>query len=189
MSDDASSVAMGRLIVVSGLAAAGKTTVGRALAESLPRAVHIDGQAVHAFMVTGAEPYAEPRTSEGLEQMLLRYSGALAVSEVYRLAGYDAVITDNILGTFLGDFIDLAGAGLVYLVMLDPDAETISTRDELRGGPRASDPVTVEALREMLQTQTRRVGLWLDTSAMTVDETVVEVLARLDEALVDVAEG
>jgi hypothetical protein len=37
---------------------------------------------------------------------------------------------------------------------------------------------------EEIRSDTRRVGLWLDTTVLTPDETVDAILARLDEATV-----
>lgn len=183
---DLDALGMGRLIVVSGVQAAGKTTVGAGLASALPRAIHVDGDAIHQFVVSGGAEYDEPPTPEALEQLLLRYSGALAVSEVYRLAGFDAVVTDNIFGTFLGDFIDLAAPGPMYLVMLDPDAEAVEEREAGRDEVGYTSTVTVEALMDQVRNHTRRVGLWVDSTNMSPDETIAHVLDRLDEARVDV---
>ena len=39
-------------------------------------------------------------------------------------------------------------------------------------------------LDEEMRTRMPRIGLWLDTSEMTVEETVAEILARTDEAVI-----
>ncbi|WP_329202698.1 AAA family ATPase [Streptomyces sp. NBC_01435] len=44
---------------------------------------------------------------------------------------------------------------------------------------------TVESLDRVLREETPRIGLWLDTSGQTVEESVDAVLAGLDRARVD----
>lgn len=87
---------IGRLFVITGITASGKTTVGHALAARLPRSVHIDGDWVQRFVVSGAVPMDLPPPSGAIEQLRLRYAGAVAAARVYRHAGFDAVVSDNI---------------------------------------------------------------------------------------------
>jgi len=42
----------------------------------------------------------------------------------------------------------------------------------------------IEALDDQLRRHTPHIGLWLDTSEQTVDETVAEILARRSESVV-----
>jgi hypothetical protein len=46
------------------------------------------------------------------------------------------------------------------------------------------DGPSVDDLDRYLRAETPRIGLWLDTSEQTPDETVDEILARRAEALV-----
>jgi hypothetical protein len=49
---------------------------------------------------------------------------------------------------------------------------------------RGYDRWTIGQLDRTLREDTARTGLWLDTSDLTVDAVVDEILARRDEALV-----
>lgn len=174
----------GRLFVVTGIQGAGKSTVGRALAEALPRAVFVDGDDVGKTVVSGRVGMTQPPTTQGIEQLLLRYAGALTLADVYRAAGFDAVVADNILGSYLEDFLDLADPEPVHLVVLHPSAEVVEQRDTDRGGHAYDHGFTVQGLWELLEHKTSRLGLWLDTSKDSPARTVTRILRGLDEALI-----
>lgn len=174
----------GRLFLVTGAQAAGKTTVARALAGSFDRAVAIDGDVFDHMVVSGRDPDDEPPRPEQLRQLFLRWSAAIATAETYRLEGFDAVISDTVLDGFLEDFLDLASPEPVHLVVLHPSAEVLTTREHGRDKAGYTERVTVALLHDALDRETPRWGLWLDTSEQTVDETVTAVLAGLDESLV-----
>jgi hypothetical protein len=66
-------------------------------------------------------------------------------------------------------------------VQLAPSLEVVRMRD---GARDKSVFAMWSHLDAELRTGMTRVGLWLDTSAMTVSETVDEILAKCDEAVV-----
>ena len=61
---DAGESRRGRLFLVTGAQAAGKTTVAQALARRLERAVAIDGDVFDHMVVSGRDPYDEPPRPE-----------------------------------------------------------------------------------------------------------------------------
>lgn len=175
----------GRLFVISGAQAAGKSTVGEALADALPRAVFIDGDTIGNFVISGKETMTEPARIEAIEQLFLRYAGALTVADVYRSAGFDAVIADNIFGSFFDDFLTIAAPEPVHFVMLTPSADIIRARDAGRRKHAYRDGFTIEGLVESVEHDTTRVGLWVDNTVLTVRETVDHILDHADDARVD----
>lgn len=182
----------GRLIVISGPSAAGKTTIGRAVAGQLPLAVHIDGDAIQRFVVSGSVQMDIPPPPGATEQLWLRYRAALSVAALYRRSGFDAVVTDNIFEAGWPMFLTLglASGGSdrpVFAVMLDPAIDVIRERYRGRPGGGYTDSLTPEGLKAAVA-RTPRVGLWLDTSGQTVEESAAEILVRLDEAAVTVAD-
>lgn len=174
----------GRLFLVTGAQAAGKTTVARALAGGFGRAVAIDGDAFDHMVVSGRDLYDEPPRPERLRLLFLRWSAAIAIAETYQLEGFDAVISDNVLGGFLEDFLDLASPEPVHLIVLHPSADVRAAREHDRERSGYTERLTVALLQDTLDRETPRWGLWLDTSGQTVDETVATVLTRLEESLV-----
>jgi chloramphenicol 3-O-phosphotransferase len=178
---------MGRLVLITGATAAGKTTAGRGLAALLPRAVQVDGGDVHGFVVSGSVAMDVPPTPEAVEQLMLRYAGSLAVASVYRKAGFDAIVTDNIfeahlIGLLFAAFADV-GTEPVHVVVLDPNVDVVLQRYRARPGGGYTETVTPERLAAAVH-RTARLGLWLDTSAQAPAETAAEILDRLDEAAV-----
>ncbi|AKU19110.1 hypothetical protein VV02_19275 [Luteipulveratus mongoliensis] len=173
------------MFVISGIQAAGKTTVGLSLAKTLTKAVFIDGDTIGNLVVSGQEPMTLPPTQEAVEQLLFRYVGALVVADTYRTAGFDAVIADSIFGEYFADFLELAEPETIQFVMLNPSKDTVRLREMERGtdGYR-EDGVTIDNLWDTVEFSTKRVGLWLDNSHMTVAETVLEILKRQEEATV-----
>ena len=67
-----------------------------------------------------------------------------------------------------------AGQRFVF-VMLTPRAEVVRAREQERGTSLWTE---WEWLGEEIERRTRRIGLWLDTSDQTPDETVATILAR-----------
>jgi len=178
---------IGRLFVITGITASGKTTVGHALASMLPRSVHIDGDWVQRFVVSGAVPMDLPPPAGAIEQLRLRYAGALAVARVYRHAGFDAVVTDNIFEHDLPGVLNVAFAAddtsTVFVIVLSPSIDEVRRRYQDRPGGGYTATVTVEGLAAALQ-RTPHLGLWLDSSHQTPTETAEEILDRLEQAVV-----
>ena len=181
-------VTPGRLFLITGAQAAGKSTVGRALAEGMRKAVFIDGDSVDDVIVSDRMPMTEPPTVGAVEQLFLRYAGALTLADVYRSAGFDAVIADNVFGSFLDDYLILAAPEPLHLVMLNPSAEVIEQREDGRRKNAYRDGFTIDGLVATIEDGTARLGLWLDTSHLSVAQTVTQILQRADEALVDTVE-
>lgn len=177
----------GRLFLITGITASGKTTVGHALAAMLPRSIHIDGDWVAQWVVSGLEPMDLPASAGAIEQLRLRYAGSLAVAQVYRHAGFDAVVTDNIFESDLTGVLDLAYAdhetSEVLVSVLNPSTDEVRRRYRDRPGGGYSSTVTVEVLTAALQ-RTPHLGLWVDSTDQTATQTATYILDHLDEAVV-----
>ncbi|WP_334609849.1 AAA family ATPase [Micromonospora sp. CPCC 205546] len=80
------------VVLISGIMAAGKSTVAEALARRLPRAVHLRGDVFRRMVVSGrAEMTAEP-SAEAWRQLRLRYdlaASARTVDEILARAWTD----------------------------------------------------------------------------------------------------
>ena len=173
------------LFVISGVSAAGKSTVARLLAGRFERGVCVPGDAIRAMMVSGRADMRPGAGAEALRHLALRYAGALAVADVFLRGGFDVVVEDVIIGPVLRDFLDLVPVPELHLVFLDPDMAAIERRDRERGrtayGPGRW---SVDGLQAVLREETERIGLWLDTSRQSAEQTVEAILSHPDASRV-----
>ena len=174
--------------MISGVPAAGKTTVGRLLARRLEKAVCVPGDTIRAMVVTGRADMNSDAGEAELRQLLLRYRSALAVAAVYLEAGFDAIVEDVIIGPVLVEFLALVPVPELHLVFLDPDAVALTERDSSRAKTAYSDDRwDVHELRGVLRGHTRRVGLWLDSTRLTAEQTVDLILADLSASRIKIS--
>jgi predicted kinase len=173
----------GQVIVITGIMAAGKSTVAQRLAERLPRSVHLRGDVFRKMIVSGQAEISPETWSEAERQLHLRYRIATQAANAYAEAGFTVVYQDVILGRDLDLVIDLLDPdrGRVSVVVLAPTAVVASQRDRDRS-KAGYGAWTAEDLDVGLRRDTPPIGLWLDTSAWTVDETVDAIIDRFDEA-------
>ena len=68
-------------------------------------------------------------------------------------------------------------------MLLLPSLAVVEQRDRTRDEKHVFD--IWSHLDEVARTETPKQGLWLDSSAMSAEETVDEILRRTDEALVE----
>ncbi|WP_223297462.1 AAA family ATPase [Catenulispora acidiphila] len=173
------------MIVVTGIPASGKSTVAAVLAQRCARGVIVDGDTIRAMVVSGCVDMSREPSAEALWQLRLRYQASLAVAGVYLQAGFDVVFNDNVLGPLLDELPGLVPCDRFHLVVLNPSPEVIRDRDR----QRAKTAYTAENgkfdwLRDVLTKETPRLGLWLDTSRQTPDESADIIIAKLDESLI-----
>jgi predicted kinase len=165
------------VVLVTGIQAAGKSTVAQQLAERLPRAVHLRGDLFRRMVVTGRADMTPDPTDEALRQLRLRYRLTASTAEEYFREGFTVVAQDVVLGPLLTEWIAQVRARPLLVVVLAPTPEAIAAREATRD-KNAYDSWTVTQLDQGLRKDTPRVGLWLDTSNQTPTETVDEILTR-----------
>jgi hypothetical protein len=98
------------------------------------------------------------------------------------------VVQDNIFGVDVVRWLGQVRGRPRRLVVLRPSREVVAARDAERHARTGKiayqrDGFTIDGLDTALA-GTPRVGLWLDTSGQTADETVRETMLRADEALI-----
>ncbi|WP_420111568.1 AAA family ATPase [Pseudactinotalea sp.] len=177
------------IILVTGIQAVGKSTIAQALAERLDRSVHVRGDTFRRMVVNGREEMgAAVPSPEAVRQLELRYQLAATVADGYADAGFTVVLQDIILGQHLTQVATTIRTRPLSVVVLAPRPEVVARRDadrqQARGKVAYRDgEESIADLDAYLREHTPRIGLWLDTSEQTVDESVAEILARGDEAL------
>lgn len=169
------------VVLITGISASGKSTVAQALAERLPRAAHVHGDAFRRMVVSGRADMTPEETGEAVRQLHLRYRIAANVADLYAEAGFTAIVQDVVLGPDLELFTKWIRTRPLHVVVLAPDAATVERREQERAKTGYGD-WTVERLDEALRRETPRLGLWLDTSRQTPDLTVDEIIARAEES-------
>jgi predicted kinase len=165
------------IILITGIPGAGKTTVARALAARFPRGVHIEGDALQNMIVSG-KVWPEPPapSGEAAEQLALRYRNGALLARSFFEAGFHVVLDDIVIGPWL-DIHREAFAGLPWhVIVLAPDIEAVKTRN---AGRDKDVFETWGYLDTALRAAMQDLGLWIDSTTQTVDETVDEILSRI----------
>lgn len=172
-----------KVILITGIMAAGKSTIAQACAERLPRSVHLRGDMFRRMIVNGRAEMSPELAAEALQQLRLRYLIAAHTADLYVQAGFTVVYQDVILGPIFRDVVDMFMARQPTAVfVLCPSPEVVAQR-ELTRMKKGYGAWTPEMLDHALRTETPKLGLWLDNSLFSVDETVGAILSRLREAV------
>lgn len=173
-----------RVIVVTGVMAAGKSTVAQLLAERLERSVHLRGDSFRRMIVSGAAPITPQGGGAMIAELALRYRISSMVADTYADAGYTVVVQDIIGGPDLPAYVSSVRSRPLSVVVLAPRPEVVARREAGRPKSGYVDGWTVGDLDAAFRRETPRLGLWLDTSEQTPDETVTEILKRLPKSRV-----
>lgn len=180
-------LAVPRIILITGIMASGKSTVAQHLAERLPKSVHVRGDLFRRMIVSGRAEVTADFPADAAEQLRLRYRLAALVTAEYLKAGFPVVCQDVILGPMLSEVVDLLRQHCpddpLHVVVLCPSPEVAAARDSARSKTGYGD-WTPDALDHSLRTETPRLGLWLDNSDQTVEQTVDTILAQLSDSAV-----
>jgi len=171
------------VILVTGIQAAGKSTVAQALAERLERSVHVRGDLFRRMVVNGRVDMgpADP-PAEAIRQLRLRYALAAKVTDGYAEAGFTVVLQDIVIGPYLAEMVEAIQTRPLHVVVLAPRPEVVRAREEARGkvAYKPGDE-TAAQLDAYLRRETPRLGLWLDTSELAVRETVEAILEWIEQ--------
>jgi chloramphenicol 3-O-phosphotransferase len=171
-----------QVIVVTGVMAAGKSTVSQLLAERFSRSVHLRGDEFRRMVVRGRAEMSPQGDHEAERQLALRHAIAARTANLYADAGFTVVVQDLFVGATLEPFLGQVTARPLSLVMLAPDVDTVMRREAERVKTGYKDNWSIRAFDAKVKSETPRIGLWLDSSMQTPDETVDEIVRRLPEA-------
>lgn len=165
------------IVLITGIQAAGKSTIAQLLAERLPRSVHVRGDLFRRMVINGRADMTPDPSEQAVRQLRLRYRLAAATCDEYFKEGFTVIAQDVILGSYLTEMVDLIQQRPLLVVVLAPRPEAVAAREASRG-KNAYNPWTINLLDHGLRNETPRLGLWLDTSDQTPDDTVSEILTR-----------
>jgi predicted kinase len=164
-------------MLITGIQAAGKSTVAQLLAERLPRAVHLRGDAFRRMVVSGRADMTPNPSEEALRQLRLRHRLTAIAADEYFREGFTVVAQDVVLGEHLTELTHMVRTRPLLVVVLAPRPEAVAARESART-KNTYDEWTITQLDKGLREDTPRLGLWLDTSDQTPEQTVEEILTR-----------
>ena len=166
------------LIMVTGIMAAGKSTIARLLAQRFARGVHIEADVLQQMIVSGGVWVSQPGELDGeaAQQLRLRLKNMCLLGRSFFEAGFTVVLDDIIVG---GRWRHLQEElhGLPFsLVVLAPHVDVVVQQRDMN---RSKDPqghAWATYLDQALRTTMAGIGFWIDTSEQTPEETVEQIL-------------
>jgi len=167
--------------LVTGIPGAGKTAVSRALAERWPAAAHIEGDELRRWIVSGVAWPDPELEGEAARQYELAIRNQCLLARSYAEAGFTPVL-DHIVVTadHLGAYLNYLAGGKIHLVVLAPAIEVARQRDADRPDKTAGDRFT--HLDGVMREELAGRGLWIDSSELSVEQTVDAILEGREQA-------
>jgi cytidylate kinase len=165
------------VVLITGIQASGKSTVAQLLAERLPRSVHLRGDIFRTMVVTGRADMTPDASAEAASQLRLRHELTAAAADRYFQAGFTVVAQDVVLGSHLTEMIRGIRSRPLLVVVLAPQRSAVADREAGRA-KSAYGPFTVQQLDDFLRNDTPRIGMWLDSTSQTAEQTAAEILRR-----------
>lgn len=155
------------------------------LARRFERGVHVRGGQFYRWAVNGWVHVGDEDEREARRLLELRYRLSAEVACEYAAAGFSTVVQDNIYGVDVEHWLARV-PGPKHLVVLRPRIDVVERRNAERQrvlGKVAYRAGFTPAINDQHVAGTRReLGLWLDTSEQTPDQTVDEIVERAGEA-------
>lgn len=167
-------------VLITGIPGAGKSTTSRALAARYPFAAHVEGDVLSfEFVISGlAEPFgSKAKQAEWRRQMDLRRKNMCLLADSFADAGFVPILDDVATDPEeVASHLRLLKTRPLHLIVLAPSLEVAAVRDAAR-----KDSVLDVWLHLDAELRTKLVdhGHWIDTSELTVDETVDRILGAI----------
>lgn len=164
------------VLVISGIPGAGKSTIASLVARRLERSAHLEAEVLQRFVVGGALwPDGEPR-AEAMRQLRLRGRNVALLADSFFEAGFTPIIDDVVVGSRLDELRSDVRSRPLLFVLLTPSLDVVRERNRQR--PNKDVFAAWRHLDAVARRETPRLGLWLDTSKQTAEESADEILRR-----------
>ena len=173
------------VFLIVGPPAVGKSTTSAALASRFARSVHIPVDDLRMMVVSGLElPGAE--WSDALTQQIsLARSNATYMTQTYTNAGFVVALDDFLDFNFPRDYEALLKRPGVHPILLYPPQSTAHQRNLKRTGDGPGRiyidqgiQLVYEGIKEFVPIMEQNGWQVLDTTEMSIEETVDEILRR-----------
>lgn len=169
------------LIVVTGIMAAGKSTIARLLAQRFLRGVHIEADVLQRMIVSGGVWVSQPGEPEGeaAQQLDLRLKNLCLLGRSFFEAGFTVVLDDIIMGKRWQQLQEMLHDLPFSLVVLAPQVEVVASQRDRNRAKAPQGQAWATYLDHALRSTMAGVGFWIDTSEQTPEETVALILRHL----------
>jgi len=174
------------IYLIVGPPAVGKSTTSRALAAAFPKSAHIPVDDLREMVVSGKVLPSPEWPAALVEQLHLARANAAHMALAYQQAGFAVVMDDFFDPSYRTGYAALIGRPDFHRVALYPRKEEAYRRNRLRAGDADVSYIDMgiehgygfldAALPELLQDG----WIVVDTTALSVEETVREILGRWD---------
>ena len=160
------------MVLIVGVPGAGKTTVARALAARFERSACIEGDLVqHHFTVNGLVGPGQPPEQESDRQMALRWRNCAALADGFAAEDFTTVVEHAAADRrWIDLFTTTSRARPLSLIVLAPRLDVVLARDAARATKQVAH--LFAHMDAEMRTDLADVGWWLDSSDLTVEETV-----------------
>ncbi|MEO6396952.1 MAG: AAA family ATPase [Tepidiformaceae bacterium] len=165
-----------RIVLITGPSAAGKSTVAQAVAERMPRSVHLRGDVFRRMVVNGRATFGATLDEEAIRQLELRYDLAVVAALRYLEAGFNVVYQDIVVGPALEKVVELLSNWPLTVIVLVPGLEAITVREQERLKTAYGSTAEIESMLRAFTEATPRIGTWIDSTDLTVSDTIDAVL-------------
>src|ERR1700691_619559 len=118
--------------VITGVMAAGKSTVAELLAQRFDRGVHVRGDVFRKMIVRGRDPITPELGDEALRQLDLRQRIAASVANDYWRDDFTVVLQDIYAGGALTNVVERLEIAPLYVVVLTPRPDVVARRERQR---------------------------------------------------------
>jgi predicted kinase len=159
-----------KLILITGVPGAGKTTVAKALVERLQPALRVSTDCIRRKVRPLEKPW-EGRAGE--EQVRLGAAATSAIARIYLEGGFSAIVDDIVSGEPAQQYKALQEEFMGTAVLLRPSLEVAQGRYAERGTSPSGQHRTEELYAAL---DPADFDITIDTSELTVDQTVEAVL-------------
>src|SRR5664280_2992936 len=156
-----------RVFVVTGVMAAGKSTVAQLLAQQFEAGVHLRGDEFRRMVVSGRHDMTPHGDPEAERPLALRHEIAATVTNRYVEAGFSVVVQDLFVGATLVPFLRQITGRPLHVVVLAPNVETVMLREAERAKKGYGDNWSIPDFDRMVRHTTPHIGMWIDSSTQT----------------------